>query len=304
MMKGFFTTNSIICGIFLLMISVNSFAQKKDLRKKLQTIINSHAATIGFSLTDLQNGDTLTLNGKKHLPMQSVYKFHLALAVLNQVDQGKFKLTQKILVKKSDLLPGTWSPLREKYPNGGVEIPLSEILSFTVSQSDNNGCDILFRLMGGPAKVNRYIHSLGIKEVAITATEDQMHQNDQVQFTNWTTPAAATQLLKLYYDKKILAKTSYEFLWKLMTETSTGPDKIKGLLPAGTLAAHKTGNSGADKSGLTAATNDIGIVTLPDGKHFAIAVFVSMTKENEKTTDSIIAELTKASWDYLTTGKP
>jgi beta-lactamase class A len=303
-MKEFFTVKGMICGFFLLIVSVNVFAQKNDLRKKLQTIVSAHAATIGFSLTDLQNGDTLTINGGKHLPMQSVYKFHLALAILNQVDQGKLKLDQKILVKKSDLLPGTWSPLREKYPNGEVLIPLSEILSYTVSQSDNNGCDLLFRLIGGPAKVNRYIHSLGIKKVAVTATEEQMHQNEQVQFTNWTTPAAATQLLKLFYDKKILSKTSYEFLWKAMTETSTGPNKIKGLLPAGTLAAHKTGNSGANKSGLTAATNDIGIVTLPDGKHFAVAVFVSMTKEDEKTTDSIIAELTKTSWDYLTTVKP
>lgn len=303
-MKGFFTIKSVICGALLLTVSVNGFAQKNDLRKKLQTIVSAHAATVGFSLVDLQNGDTLTVNGAQHLPMQSVYKFHLALAILNQVDQGKLQLDQKILIKKSDLLPDTWSPLREKYPNGEVRIPLSEILSYTVSQSDNNGCDILFRLIGGPAKVNRYIHSLGIKEVAITATEEQMHQNDQVQFTNWTTPGAATQLLKLFYSKKILSETSHEFLWKVMTETSTGPNKIKGLLPAGTLAAHKTGNSGANKSGLTAASNDIGIVTLPDGKHFAVAVFVSMTKEDEKATDSIIAELTKASWDYLTTGKP
>ncbi|KIO77103.1 beta-lactamase [Pedobacter lusitanus] len=303
-MKGFFRIKSVVCGVFLLMISVNAFAQKSELREKLQRIVNAHSATIGFSLTDLRNGDTLTVNGTKHLPMQSVYKFHLALAVLDQVDQGKLKLDQKIMVKKSDLLPDTWSPLRDKYPNGEVEIPLSEILSFTVSQSDNNGCDILFRLIGGPAKVNRYIHHLGIKDVAITATEEQMHQNDQIQFTNWTTPQAATELLGLFYAKKILSPASHEFLCKVMTETSTGADKIKGLLPAGTLAAHKTGSSGANKSGLTAASNDIGIVTLPDGKHFAVAAFVSMTKEDEKATDLIIAELTKASWDYLTTGKP
>lgn len=303
LMKGFFTIKKMICGVFLLTFSVNGFAQKNDLRKKLQTIVSAHAATIGFSLIDLQTGDTLTVNGNKHLPMQSVYKFHLALAILNQVDKGKFQLDQKILVKKSDLLPNTWSPLRDKYPEGQVEIPLAEILSYTVSQSDNNGCDILFRLMGGPAKVNQYIHSLGIKQVAITATEDQMHQNEQVQFTNWTTAEAATQLLKLFYSKKILSETSHQFLWKVMTETSTGTGKIKGLLPAGTIAAHKTGNSGMNKSGLTAATNDIGIVTLPDGKHFAVSVFVSMTKEDEKTTDAIIAELTKASWDYLVAEK-
>jgi len=288
-----------ICGVFILTASLNSSAQKNELRKKLQTIVHAHNSTIGFSLVDLQSGDTLTVNGGQHLPMQSVYKFHLALAVLNQVDQGKLQLDKKILIKKSDLLPNTWSPLRDKYPNGEVEVPLSEILSYTISQSDNNGCDILFRLLGGPAQVNRYIHSLGIKEVSIVATEEQMHKNEQVQFTNWTTPRAATQLLKLFYGKSLLSETSHEFLWKVMTETTTGPNKIKGLLPPGTPVAHKTGSSGANKAGLTAASNDIGIVTLPNGKHFAVAAFVSMSKEDEKATDQIMAELTKASWDYL-----
>lgn len=303
-MKGFITLKKMIIAGILLTISVNGFAQKNELRKKLQAIVSSHAATIGFSLTDLQNGDTLTLNGTKHLPMQSVYKFHLALAILNQVDKGKLKLDQKVLVKKSDLLPDTWSPLRNKYPNGEVEIPLSEILSYTVSQSDNNGCDILFRLMGGPAKVNQYIHSMGIKQVAIVATEEQMHKDENVQFTNWTTPVATTDLLRLFYSQKILSKTSHDFLWKIMTETVTGANKLKGLLPAGTSVAHKTGSSGANAAGLTTATNDVGIVTLPNGKHFAVAVFVSMTKENEKATDLAIAELTKASWDYMVAEKP
>ncbi len=83
------------------------------------------------------------------MPMLSVFKFHIALAVLNQVDKGNLTLDQKILIKKSDLLENTWSPLREKYPDGNVELPLSEIITYTVAQSDNNGCDILLRLIGG-----------------------------------------------------------------------------------------------------------------------------------------------------------
>lgn len=294
-----------ISGLLLLLIvSTGGYAQQKtELQKKLQRIIDDHPASIGFALIDLQNGDIFTVNGSKHLPMQSVYKFHLALAVLNQVDKGKFKLDQKILVKKSDLLPNTWSPLRDKYPNGGIMLSLAEIIKYTVSQSDNNGCDILFRLIGGPAKVDQYIQNAGIKEIAITATEEQMHADDQVQFTNWTTARAAAQLLKLFYNKRLLSEKSNSFLWKVMTETTTGANKIKGLLPAGTSVAHKTGSSGANKVGITAASNDIGIVTLPDGRHFAVAVFVSMTKEDEKATDLIMAKLTKASWDYFVPAK-
>lgn len=300
-MKYFEIPNQVRIALCLLLISISSCAQqrKQDLKKTIETIASKHTAKIGFSVIDLQNGDTIDFNGKVGYPMQSVYKFHLALAVLKQVDEGKLKLDQQIFVTAKDLLPNTWSPLRDKYPQGNVSIPLAEILSYTVSQSDNNGCDILFRLVGGPLKVNQFIHGIGIKDVAIVATEEEMHQDEMVQFKNSSTPFSAVQLLKLFYDKKILSASSDDFLRDIMEKTVSGPNKIKGLLPKGTIVAHKTGSSGVNSAGITTATNDIGIVTLPNGKHFAVAVFVSMAKEEEKVTDQIIAECSKAAWDYF-----
>lgn len=284
------------CVLFL-SIANSGFAQHSILRQKAEELVKSKPAAIGFSVINLKTGDTLSVNGAAHLPMQSVYKFHLALAVLKQVDQNKLKLDQEILVSKKDLLPDTWSPLRDKYPQGNIKIPLSEILFYTVSQSDNNGCDILFRLLGGPEKVNNYIHGLGITNVTIRSTEEQMHADDQLQFKNWTTANAATQLLKRFYTGQLLKQSSNDFLMKIMAGTITGTGKLKGKLPTGTEVAHKTGYSGQNKAGIIAATNDIGIVTLPDGSHFAIAVFVSMTALDEKASDQIIAELAKLSWD-------
>ncbi|MBC7566648.1 MAG: class A beta-lactamase, subclass A2 [Pedobacter sp.] len=292
--------NYLIALFLIVGLDVNIYAQRVDyLQPTLQGIVDKYHATIGFSVIDLENGKTYSVNGDMHLPMQSVYKFHLALAVLSQVDQRKLLLDQKIFIKKSDLLPDTWSPLRDKYPNGGVKILLSELITFTVGQSDNNGCDILFRLLGGPLKVQSYIHSLGVQNIAIVATEEEMHKNEKVQFTNWTTSNCSIQLLNLFYKRKVLSEKSHAFLWKVLTDSPSGPNKIKGLLPSNTSVAHKTGYSGANKEGLTASSNDIGIVTMPNGKHFAVAAFVSNTKENEKTIDSIIAELSKAAWDQL-----
>lgn len=275
------------------------FAQTNPLQQKLDSIIRTKKADVGFSVLYLENQKVVSVNGDKHYPMQSVYKFHLALAVLNQVDQGKFSIDQKILVKKSDLLPDTWSPLRDKYPNGNVELPLSEILKYTVSESDNNGCDILFRLIGGTGKAHQFIKKQGIKEISITGTEEEMHKDDQVQFRNWTTPKAANQLLKKFWEGKVLKKATGDFLMKIMEETVTGPGKIKGLLPQGTVVAHKTGNSGSNTAGIISASNDIGIVTLPNGKKMFISAFVSMSKENDKEVDKIIAELSKAAFDEV-----
>lgn len=289
-----------ISYIFLILIASlfcpTLFAQT-TLQQKLDSIVKSKKADIGFSALFLPNQKNISVNGNKHYPMQSVYKFHLALTVLNLVDKGKLGLQQKILIKKSDLLPNTWSPLRDKYPDGNVMVPLAEILKYTVSQSDNNGCDILFRLIGGPKSANDFIKKQGIKDIAIVATEEEMHKDDQVQFSNWTTPNAANELLRKFLIGKILKKTTQNFLMKIMEETSTGPGKIKGLLPHGTRVAHKTGYSGVNNAGITTASNDIGIISLPGGKKMLISAFVSMSKENEAENDKIIAELTKAAYD-------
>ena len=283
----------------ILLMPKLTMAQRDSLRIKFRTLTKSISADIGIAVLGLENRDTISLNAQRHYPMQSVYKFPLAMAVLHEVDKRSITLDQKIHISKKDLLPGTHSPMRDRYPDGDVDLSLAEILSYTVSQSDNNGCDVLFRLLGGTKKVDDYIHGLGVKEIAIAATEEEMHQGWNVQFTNWSTPTAMIQLLDIFYNRKVLSKTTSDFLWKIMFETSTGPDRIKGLLPPGTIVGHKTGLSDTDEHGITAATNDVGIVTLPNGKHYAIVVFVSNAQADKSIREKVIAQISKASWDYF-----
>lgn len=286
--------------LILLSVCFHSVAQKNQLSNQIKQVIANKKADVGVSVYGIESKDTISINGDRHYPMQSVFKFHIAMAVLNQVDKGKFSLSQKIHIKKSDLLPHTWSPIREAYPNGEVDLPLSEIIKYTVAKSDNNGCDILMRLLGGPKPINDYIHSLGVKDVAIQANEEEMHKEWNVQFSNWSTPKAITQLLVKFYTENLLSKESFNFLWTTMVETSTGVNRIKGKLPKGTIVGHKTGTSDTNKAGITAAINDMGIVRLPNGKHYAIAVFVCNTKENEATNDKIISDISKLVWDHYT----
>lgn len=282
-----------------LFLPIIATAQSASLRQQIAQICSSKKAVVGVSVQEIESGDTLSFNGTHHFPMQSVYKFPLALYILSQVDKGIFSLNQPIFISKKDLHPNTWSPLRDSLPNGGFYLPLAELLRYTVSRSDNNGCDILFRQSGGTQTINHYIHSLGIKNISIKATEAQMHKAWNVQFSNWATPVAMTKLLVLFYRGKILLPVTRNFLLKTMEETSTAPNKIKGLLPAGTVVAHKTGSSDRNKKGIRAADNDAGITSLPDGKHVAITVFVSHSAENDKTNAAIIAEISKAVWDYF-----
>lgn len=286
-------------SLLFLLISAFMFAQQSVLDQKINSIIKDKKATVGVSVLGFENGFKYNKNADKKLPMQSVFKFHIAAAVLNFVDKGKLSLDQKIVLDKSNLLENTWSPLRDKYPNGDVEVPLSEVLEMTVAKSDNNGCDILLRLLGGTQTVQKFMDSKGVKGFQIKYNEEAMHKDWNVQYENYSTMNSATDVLKKFYDGKLLSKKSTDYLMKVMLSTSTGLNKLIEQLPKNTPVARKTGASGKNKEGLTGAENEIAIITLPNGKHYAIAVFVSNSMETDAVNCKMISDISKTVWDYF-----
>ena len=285
-------------SVLILLLPILTFAQQAKLKSEIETISKQAKGIVGVGVMDLKTQETLLINQDHKFPMQSTFKFPLAIAVLDLVDKGKYKLDQKIHVTKTQLDPETHSPMRDKRPNQDFDITLAELLSYSVSESDNNACDILFELAGGTKKVNDYIHSLGVKDIAIVATEKEMKAGWDVQYTNYARPSAYLQLLQIAYERKKLSKASHDFLWKTLVEGPTGLKRIKGQLPKGTEVAHKTGTSGTSDKGIAAATNDVGIVKLPDGKDIAVVVFVSDAAADIETRELVIAQIAKAVWDY------
>ena len=285
--------------LLLTIVLVSGFCFSQNLKKEILQVTKDKNGTVAVSVLDFGNDKTVHINGNKKLPMLSVFKFHIGLAVLNEVDQGKLNLDQKILIKKSDLLENTWSPIRERFPEGDIEMPLGLLIKYTVAESDNNGCDILLRLIGGTETVQKFINSKGVRNFTIKVNEEQMHQGFEFMYLNTTTANSANQLLKDFRDKKIVSKTSTDFLMTTMLETSTGKNKIVAQLPESVPVAHKTGSSGKNEKGLTIAENDIGIVTLPGGKSYALSIFVSDSMESAETNTKIIADISKIVFDYF-----
>ncbi len=164
----------------------------------------------------------------------------------------------------------------------------------------------MIQLIGTPKTVEEYIKKNHIQEIQITFNEVDMQAKWENMFQNWTTPKAASETLKVFYENKnkLLSKRSYDFFWKTNRETTTGTSRIKGQLPKETIVAHKTGFSGTNKeTGITAAVNDIGIVFLPQDEYFIISVFVTESMENMETNEKIIADIAKATYDFYTSKK-
>jgi len=290
--------------LLFLLLPFIAFSQKSALKKEINKITSGKNATVAVSVKGIDFPfEYSNKNADKKLPMLSVFKFHIGLAVLDLVDKGKLSLEQKIFVKKSDLQEKSdlveifWSPMREKYPDGNVELTLDEILKYNISLSDNNACDILLRLIGGTETVQKFLNSKGIKNFQIKYSEHQMHKRAEFLYQNYTTTKSLSQLLKLFYENKIVSKKSTDYLYKIMLETETGTNKLKEQLPKG-ITAHKTGSSGKIGN-LTIAENDAGIITLPNGKHYAVSVFINDSAETSEVNCKMISDISKAVYDAL-----
>lgn len=292
--------NRILLLSILLVISGYTFSQNSQLEDNIKIITKGKKATVGVAAI-FDGKDTLVMNNQYRYPTMSVYKFHLALAVLDHLNKNNLPLETMVHVDKADLLPDTHSPLRDSKPLGNFDISIADLLKYSVSNSDNNACDILFKYIGGTDVVDKYIKGLGISDISITATEAKMHETPENQYLNWTTPLATVQLLEMFLKKNILPAKYSDFLKKLMVETTTGKDKIRYLLPDDVVVGDKTGSSFRTEFGIKVAENDMAFVTLPNGKQYTIAIFIMNSTEDDCTTNSLISGISRIVYDHYKT---
>lgn len=287
--------------VFALSTVCCELVAQKSLRVQVADIAESISGDVGVAIRLIERGDTMSYHGAHPFPMQSVYKFPLGLQIMNDVDNGKVTLDQKIPVTKNDYF-NTHSPLMKEYPEG-INIAVGELLKYTIEWSDNVACDILFRQVGGPKRADLFVHGHGIRDMALLNTEREMHGNDQLQYQNWSTPQAMVQLLSKFYQSDMLSEKSRAVLWNMMVGTKTGPKRIRGLLPTGTVVANRTGTGAMTKERRISAVNDIGIIELPNGEHLAIVVYVTNTREEIPVAEEVIAKIARAAFDEYATRK-
>jgi beta-lactamase class A len=282
--------------LFLLVLC-SDLSGQSAFAKKLADIAESISGDVGIAIRAIERGDTLSYHGGHPFPMQSVYKFPLALQVLNDVDNGKLNLDKHVSVLPTEYYD-THSPLMKDYPDGYANPSIRELLTYLIEWSDNVACDVLFKEVGGPKRVDLFINAQGIRDMAVRNTEREMHANDQLQYQNWSTPRAMVDLLVRFYTTNMLSSASRVQLWKLMINTKTGPNRIRGLLPAGTVVANRTGTGNISKDRRVSAVNDVGIIELPSGEHLAIAVYITNTREEIPTAEEVIARISKEAYDH------
>ena len=282
-------------------ISVWAWAQPDaSLRQELANRIKNCRAQVGVALV-VDGKDTLTLFNEVPYPLMSVYKLHQAMAVGKYLHERGRTSESRIAIGKEDLKPDTYSPLRDKYPDGNVSLSVRELLEYTLQWSDNNACDILFAHTGGTAETDRYIRSLGLKEFAISSTEDEMHRDLDKCYDNWSSPLEMARLLEILFTTDLEMGEFQPLIRQILMTCRTGLNRLpKPLESNGAQIAHKTGTGDKNAAGALIGINDAGMVFLPDGRRYTLVVFVKDSWESMEKTEQLIADVTEIVYRYVT----
>ena len=227
-------------------------------------------------------------------PTQSTYKLPIAIVALHEVEQGKLSLDQTVHIVPSQLAAADdYSPLRDEHPHGAVDVSIREMIERAVTNSDNVAADTLLRTEGGGAVATAYFRSIGIDGIHIVYPEQIVNRDERLQYKNSAAPRAYVALLLRLADRSPLTPEHTKLLLDCMSASHTGDHRLKALLPPGTPVADKTGTSGQNRTTVN-ATNDFGLITLPNGQKLAVAVLVADATAPFAVRERVIAEIGRA----------
>lgn len=273
-------------------------SESDTLQNDITTYLQGKQATVGISVLD-DSCNIVSYNDTVSMPTLSVFKFPVALTVLHQMDIRHTPVDTVLHISPSEMKPGTYSPLRDRYPDQPFAISMDSLLYYSIVQSDNNACDILLTYAGGPEAVNKYIRSLDIKDINTAVSEDEMHHDRTTVYKNNATPVAISQLMRTFLTRQLFDKEYHECLYNLLIQTATGTNKLRAGLPENVTLGHKTGSSDRNSDGMKIADNDAGFVILPDGRRYYITVFVIHSMESDSVNARIIADISQKVYKHV-----
>ena len=310
-------------GLLALALAAATPLHAAPIDDRLNAIAQVPAGKVGIAAIDVASGRTLAVNGAERFPMASTVKIAIAATYLWQVDAGKRSLATMIAFDEKRRLAS--EGIGQSLPHPGISLSAANYIELMLTVSDNSATDTLLAQLGGPRVVERWLiahHLEGIRidrtiarlllddyglpvgadgdavaalraaEAMPALTPDQIDAaaaKFDADPRDTATPSAMAQLLARIDRRELLSARSRAFLLAVLSRTTTGPDRIKGGLPPGTPIAHKTGT-------LHGISDDVGLVTLPDGRRVAIAVFTRGISDG-KARAAIIAEAARAIYD-------
>lgn len=238
--------------------------------------------------------DTVAVNNQDIYPMMSVFKFHQAVALCREFDRRGLSLDSILTIRRAQLDTATWSPMLKDYREDVFQLSVRQLLRYSIIISDNNASNLLFERLAGTDRTDSIIATIIPRQsFRITYTEAQMTVDHNRAYSNHTSPLGAALLMERLFSDSLMSREKQEFIQKALNECATGKDRLTAPLTKikGATIAHKTGTGYTTASGVLMAANDVAYISLPNGVHYTIAVFVKDFKGTEPEASKVIARL-------------
>lgn len=294
---------------------------------QLESIVESSGGDLGFASHHLESGERILIRGNERFPMASVYKLPIALTVLDLVDRGELSLVKTVRILPSGLRIGLGTDtLSRLVGDDGYDFTIRQLLERTLEDSENAASDALLRLVGAPAVTAR-MAALGVEAIRVDRQESELlldfvgvpsaeppegwtlqrlrerydtatPSQRTTALTNFlsdprdtATPEAMLSLLGKLHSGNALSPVSTKRVMGHMIACKTGNNRLRGYLPQELVFSHRTGTSDTT-DGITAATNDVGILTLPEGKGTVLlAAFLRHARGTMTEREAILAKI-------------
>ena len=264
---------------------------------------------VGIAVRSVNEGWSTSWNGNELSPQQSVSKLWVAITALDAVDKGRVRLDDRVTLTRSDLTL-FHQPIATRILGGGTTVSLADLMFQALTRSDNTCNDKLMRSVGGPDAVRSMIRAKNLG--AIRFYDGERSLQSRIAGLTWSPSysignafyearnalpmavrkAAFNRYVEDPYDGasanaivdalarlkrgELLSPTSTARLLTIMSQTSTGKNRLRGGLKPGWSLSHKTG-TGQVLGSTQAGYNDIGILTAPDGRSYSVAVMIKKT---------------------------
>lgn len=302
-------------------MSTPSARSRAAIEAEIARIAGSIDGETGVYAVHLESGTTLAVNSTDAFPMASTFKVAVAGAVLAQVDAGRLSLDQLVPVEPA--LEVSSEGITEVFPFPGLSVSIHNLIDTMLVRSDNSATNVLSHLVGGPAAVTAWVRGLGVEYLRVDGdTKDivarffgdllppglsldaavaanpkllEMSEKPSPPFDDdprdTASPESMVLLLSRIAQGHVLSPSSTEVLLGAMKRDVTGRNRLRGMLPPGTVVADKTGTIGG-------TINDVGIIELPAGLgRVAIAVYIKKSASNQR--EKTIAQIARCVYDYM-----
>lgn len=269
------------------------------LQEQIQKYVDEAPAEIGVAVI-IPRSDTIVVNDGRY-QMNSVMKLFQALPTVEKLSANRIMWDSLVEIPRNTLAADTWSPMLKEHTGDTLHTTYGKLLEYALGESDNNACDWLFTNVVSVDSVEGYWKNKGFTDFQIKWNEAQMHDDPSRSNDNWTSPLTAAIAVQRTFDYSMASSDfNTSQISGILMHCQTGLNRIPAPLSgADAIVAHKTGTGFSDEAGNPMGVNDVAFVILPDGKSYALAVFVKSTQKDMDETENMIADISKIVYEYV-----